>query len=54
MVTTGKLTRDVSFDITSQEINFWLSLDSALEGLEVQLRSEEVGMVMDALMFYAT
>ncbi|KAF8991378.1 dynein heavy chain, N-terminal region 1-domain-containing protein [Cyathus striatus] len=33
----------------SQEINFWLSLERALEGIETQLRSEEVGMVMDCL-----
>ncbi|EDR02506.1 LOW QUALITY PROTEIN: uncharacterized protein LACBIDRAFT_399283 [Laccaria bicolor S238N-H82] len=44
-----KLTRDVSSGTASQEINFWLSLERALEGIEVQLRSEEVGMVMDAL-----
>ncbi|EDR09748.1 dynein heavy chain protein 2 [Laccaria bicolor S238N-H82] len=44
-----KLTRDVSSGTASQEINFWLSLERALEGIEAQLRSEEVGMVMDAL-----
>ena len=44
-----KLTRDVSSGTASQEINFWLSLESALEGIEAQLRSEEVELVMDCL-----
>ncbi|KAJ7572466.1 dynein heavy chain, N-terminal region 1-domain-containing protein [Mycena floridula] len=44
-----KLTRDVTSGTASQEINFWLSLERALEGIEAQLRSEEVGMVMDVL-----
>jgi hypothetical protein len=44
-----KLTRDVSSGTASQEINFWLGLERALEGIEAQLRSEEVGMVMDCL-----
>ena len=46
-----KLTRDVSFGTASprQEVNFRLSLERALEGIEAQLRSEDVRMVMDAL-----
>lgn len=44
-----KLTRDVSSGSASQEINFWLSLERALEAIEAQLRSEEVLMVMDCL-----
>ncbi|KAJ3566624.1 hypothetical protein NP233_g6881 [Leucocoprinus birnbaumii] len=44
-----KLTRDVSSGTASQEINFWLSLERALEGIETQLRSEEVNVVMDCL-----
>ena len=44
-----KLTRDVSFGMASQEVNFHLSLERALEGIEAQLRSEDVRMVMDAL-----
>ncbi|KAH7884160.1 dynein heavy chain, N-terminal region 1-domain-containing protein [Phlebopus sp. FC_14] len=44
-----KLSRDVSSGTASQEINFWLSLERALEGIESQLRSEEVNMVMDCL-----
>lgn len=44
-----KLTRDVASGTASQEINFWLSLERALEGIEAQLRSEEVTIVMDCL-----
>lgn len=44
-----KLSRDVSSGTASQEINFWLSLERALEGIEAQLRSDEVNMVMDCL-----
>ncbi|KAH9927411.1 dynein heavy chain [Epithele typhae] len=47
--TVTKLTRDVSSGTASQEINFWLSLERALEGIEAQLRSEEINMVMDTL-----
>lgn len=44
-----KLNRDVASGTASQEINFWLSLERALEGIEGQLRSDEVLMVMDCL-----
>ncbi|KAK7047179.1 dynein heavy chain [Paramarasmius palmivorus] len=44
-----KLNRDVASGTASQEINFWLSLERALDGIEAQLRSEEVLMVMDCL-----
>ena len=44
-----KLSRDVSSGTASQEINFWLSLERALENIETQLRSDEVNMVMDCL-----
>ncbi|KAI0344163.1 cytoplasmic dynein heavy chain 1 [Trametopsis cervina] len=47
--TVTKLNRDVSSGTASQEINFWLSLERALEGIEAQLRSDEVTMVMDCL-----
>ncbi|KAH8825148.1 dynein heavy chain, N-terminal region 1-domain-containing protein [Flagelloscypha sp. PMI_526] len=47
--TVTKLTRDVSSGTASQEINFWLSLEKALEAIEAQLRSEEVLMVMEVL-----
>lgn len=35
------LTRDVSPGTPSQEINFWLSFEWALDGIEAQLRSED-------------
>lgn len=44
-----KLNRDVSSGTASQEINFWLSLERALDGIETQLRSDAVNMVMDCL-----
>ncbi|KAI0785919.1 cytoplasmic dynein heavy chain 1 [Abortiporus biennis] len=47
--TVTKLSRDVASGTASQEINFWLSLERALEGIETQLRSEEVNMVMECL-----
>lgn len=47
--TVTKLNRDVASGTASQEINFWLSKERALENIENQLRSEEVGMVMDCL-----
>ncbi|KZS90334.1 cytoplasmic dynein heavy chain 1 [Sistotremastrum niveocremeum HHB9708] len=47
--TVTKLSRDVSSGTASQEINFWLSMERALEGIENQLRSEEVNLVMECL-----
>ena len=44
-----KLNRDVASGTASQEINFWLTFERALEGIETQLRSDEVSMVMDCL-----
>ena len=44
-----KLNRDVASGTASQEINFWLTFERALEGIEAQLRSDEVSMVMDCL-----
>ena len=44
-----KVTGNVSSGAASQEPNFWLSLEWALEGMKAQLRSEEVGIVMDTL-----
>jgi dynein heavy chain 1 len=50
--------RHVSSGTPSQVINFWLSLERVLEGIEAQLSNEVVGMVMDVLRntkrFYAT
>lgn len=44
-----KLSRDVSSGTASQEINFWLSLERALEGIENQLRSDAVLLVLECL-----
>jgi dynein heavy chain 1 len=44
-----KLTRDMVSGTASQEINFWLSLERALDGIEAQLRSDEVNMVINCL-----
>ncbi|KAG6819964.1 hypothetical protein H0H93_006940, partial [Arthromyces matolae] len=44
-----KLNRDVASGTASQEINFWLSLERALDGIETQLRSDEVNMVINCL-----
>ena len=41
--------RNVSSGTAPLDVNFWLRLKWALEGIEVQLRSEEVRMVMDTL-----
>jgi dynein heavy chain 1 len=53
-----KLLRDVRLGVASQEINFWLSLERALDGIETQLRSDEVNMVINCLrnakQFWAT
>lgn len=44
-----KLSRDVASGTASQEINFWLSMEHALEGIEAQLRGEEVTLALDVL-----
>lgn len=44
-----KLSRDVSSGTASQEINFWLSMEHALESIEAQLRGEEVTLALDIL-----
>lgn len=44
-----KLNRDVASGTASQEINFWLSMEKALEGIEDQLRSEPVVLTLDIL-----
>ena len=43
-----KLTRGVSSGAGSQAVNFLLSLERALEGIEAQLRTEEVRVVKHA------
>ncbi|KAG8800414.1 hypothetical protein FRC16_002934 [Serendipita sp. 398] len=44
-----KLSRDVSAGTASQEINFWLSLERALDAIDTQLHSEEVVLVLECL-----
>lgn len=44
-----KMSRDASSGTATQEINFWLSMESALEGIEAQLRSEGVALTMEIL-----
>ncbi|OTB20055.1 hypothetical protein K445DRAFT_313860 [Daldinia sp. EC12] len=47
--TITKLTRDPVTRTATQEINFWLSMESALEGIEAQLRSEGVTLTLEIL-----
>lgn len=47
--TITKMSRDCSSGSATQEINFWLSMESALEGIEIQLRSEGVALTMEIL-----
>src|SRR6266536_5900841 len=44
-----KLSRDAKSGSAAQEINFWLSMESALDGIEAQLRGEGVQLTMDIL-----
>ncbi|KAJ2558174.1 dynein heavy chain [Coemansia sp. RSA 1933] len=44
-----KLDRDPGSGTTSQEINFWLSMERALERIEEQLQSDEIQLTMDVL-----
>ncbi|RYP75736.1 hypothetical protein DL771_002223 [Monosporascus sp. 5C6A] len=44
-----KLTRDPVTRTATQEINFWLSMESALESIEGQLRSEGVMLTLEIL-----
>ncbi|KAK4049755.1 dynein heavy chain [Microbotryomycetes sp. JL221] len=44
-----KLNRDVASGTASQEINFWLSMERALDGIEEQLRSDPVVLTLDIL-----
>lgn len=44
-----KMTRDPGTGTANQEINFWLSMESALEGIENQLRGEGVLLTLEIL-----
>ncbi|EAW13048.1 dynein heavy chain [Aspergillus clavatus NRRL 1] len=47
--TITKMSRDADSGSAAQEINFWLSMEGALEGIENQLRSDGVQLTMDIL-----
>ncbi|KKY18692.1 putative dynein heavy chain [Phaeomoniella chlamydospora] len=44
-----KMSRDPECESAAQEINFWLSMEDALEGIEQQLRSDGVALTMEIL-----
>lgn len=44
-----KLNRDVASGTASQEINFWLSMERALEAIEAQLAGDEVQLTLSVL-----
>ena len=44
-----KLTRDVASGTASQEINFWLSMERAIEGIDDQLKSDGVTISLECL-----
>jgi dynein heavy chain 1 len=47
--TITKMSRDPDSESASPEVNFWLSMESSLEGIEAQLQSEGVRLTMDIL-----
>lgn len=47
--TITKMSRDPEGESASPEVNFWLSMESALEGIEGQLQSDGVKLTMDIL-----
>lgn len=49
--TITKTSRDPSSGTAAQEINFWLSMETTLEDIERQLRSEGVTLTMEILKF---
>jgi dynein heavy chain 1 len=53
-----KLNRDVSSGTASQEINFWLSMERAINGIEAQLGGDQVQLTLlvlkNAKRFHAT
>ena len=49
--TITKMSRNVSSGSAAQEINFWLSMESALEGVESQLRSDGVQLTLEILRY---
>lgn len=43
------MSRDTESGTATQEINFWLSMESALEGIEEQLKSDGVQLTLEIL-----
>lgn len=43
------MSRDMENGTATQEINFWLSMETALRGIEDQLRSEGVLLTLEVL-----
>ena len=43
------MSRDTESGTATQEINFWLFMESVLEGIEKQLRSDEVQLTLEIL-----
>ena len=44
-----KMSRDTESGTATQEINFWLSMESALEKIETQLKGDGVQLTLDVL-----
>ncbi|CAG8791988.1 1810_t:CDS:2, partial [Cetraspora pellucida] len=44
-----KLSRDPASGTAMQEINFWLSMETALEGVDEQLKSDQIVLTLDIL-----
>ena len=44
-----KLSRDPKSGSAAQEINFWIAMEAALEGIEMQLRSDGVSLTLEIL-----
>ncbi len=47
-----ELNRDPSSGTAIQEVNFWLSMETALEGIDEKLKSDEIGMLLLLLLFF--
>ncbi|KAJ6043663.1 uncharacterized protein N7446_001860 [Penicillium canescens] len=47
--TITKMSRDPNSESASPEVNFWLSMETALEGIDTQLQSDGVRLTMDIL-----
>ena len=48
-----KLSRDPASGTAIQEINFWLSMERALEKIDEQLKSDQIGKNVSVVLFQA-